>query len=162
MVPEWVDASKLSEKFQKHCPPTFYKLIHDSMFPATWIRDLERIFESEEEHANHLRFVLQRLREKQLYAKFSKCKFWLQQVAFLGHLVSAKGIEVDPGKVKSVVDWETQKNVVDIHSFLGLADYYRRFIENFSKISAPMTRLTRKGVKFEWLDDCERNFQELK
>ncbi|XP_043687903.1 uncharacterized mitochondrial protein AtMg00860-like [Telopea speciosissima] len=104
---------------------------------------------SEEEHVDHLRFVLQRLREKQLYAKFSKCNFWLQQVAFLGHLVSAKGIEVDPGKVQSVVDWETPKNVADIRSFLGLAGYYRRFIKNFSKISTPMTRLTQKGVKFE-------------
>ncbi|XP_043694175.1 uncharacterized mitochondrial protein AtMg00860-like [Telopea speciosissima] len=98
-----------------------------------------------------------RLREKQLYAMFSKSDFWLQQVAFLGHLVSVKGIEVDSGK-----DWETPKNVADIHSFLGLASNYRRFIENFSESSAPMTRLTQKGVKFEWSDDCERNFQELK
>ncbi|XP_043710365.1 uncharacterized mitochondrial protein AtMg00860-like [Telopea speciosissima] len=116
----------------------------------------------EEEHADHLRFELQRLREKQLYAKFSKCGFWLQQVAFLGHLVSTKGIEVDPGKVQSVVDWETPKNVADIRSFLGLAGYYRRFIKNFSKISAPMTRLTQKGVKFEWSDEYEKNFQDLK
>ncbi|XP_043717523.1 uncharacterized protein LOC122665438 [Telopea speciosissima] len=86
----------------------------------------------------------------------------ISQVAFLGHLVSAKGIEVDPGKVQSVVDWETPKSVTDIHSFLGLASYYRRFIENFLKISAPMTRLSRNGVKFKWSDDYERNFQDLK
>ncbi|XP_043697268.1 uncharacterized mitochondrial protein AtMg00860-like [Telopea speciosissima] len=113
---------------------------------------------SEEEHANHLCLVLLRLREKQLYAKFSKCEFWLQHVAFLGHLVSAKGIEVDPGKVKSIVDWEAPKSVADIRSFLGLAGYYRRFIENFSRILALMTRLTRKGVKLEWSDDCEKRF----
>ncbi|XP_043725716.1 uncharacterized mitochondrial protein AtMg00860-like [Telopea speciosissima] len=121
-------------------------------FPDVFSEDLTR----EEEHADHLRFVLQRLREKQLYAKFNKCEFWLQQVAFLGHLVSMKGIEVDPGKVQSVVDWEIPKNVADIRSFLGLAGYYRRFIENFSKISTPMTRLTRKGVKFEWSDNVRK------
>ncbi|XP_043725728.1 uncharacterized protein LOC122672298 [Telopea speciosissima] len=90
---------------------------------------------------------------------------WGAPVLFVkkdGHLVFAKGIEVDPSKVQSVVDWETPKNAVDIRSFLGLAGYYRRFIENFSKISALMTRLTRKGVKFEWLDECEKNFQDLK
>ncbi|XP_043699623.1 uncharacterized protein LOC122650299 [Telopea speciosissima] len=117
---------------------------------------------SEEEQAYHLRLVLQCLREKLLYAKFSKCEFWLQQVAFLGHLISAKGIEVDPGKVKSVVDSKIPKNVVDIHNFLDLAGYYRRFNGNLSRIFAPITRLTRKGVKFEWSDSYEKSFQELK
>ncbi|XP_043725742.1 uncharacterized mitochondrial protein AtMg00860-like [Telopea speciosissima] len=93
---------------------------------------------------------------------FSKCEFCLQQVTFLGHLVFAKGIEVDPDKVKSMVDWETLKNVVNIYNFLGLAGYYRRFIENFLRILTPMTRLTRKGVKFEWSEDYEKSFQKLK
>ncbi|XP_043693005.1 uncharacterized mitochondrial protein AtMg00860-like [Telopea speciosissima] len=127
-----------------------------------FINDILIYFKSEEEHADHLRLVVQHLREKQLYAKFSKCEFWLQQVEFLGHLVSAKVIEVDLSKVKSVVDWETPKNVADIYSFLGLADYYIRFIKNFSMISAPMNRLTHKGVKFKWSNDCEKSFQELK
>ncbi|XP_043705410.1 uncharacterized mitochondrial protein AtMg00860-like [Telopea speciosissima] len=108
-------------------------------YVIVFIDDILVYSKSEEEHADHLRFVLQRLWEKQMYAKFSKCEFWLQQVAFLGHLVSAKGIEVDPGKVQSIVNWETPKNVADIRSFLGLASYYRRFIENFSKISTRMT-----------------------
>ncbi|XP_043710324.1 uncharacterized mitochondrial protein AtMg00860-like [Telopea speciosissima] len=140
------------------------RVFHDDLdkYVIVFINDILVYSKSEEEHTDHLRFVLQRLREKQLYAKFSKCDFWLQQVAFLGHLVSTKGIEVDPGKVQSVVDWETPKNVADIHSFLGLAGYYRRFIDIFSKISAPMTRLTQKGVKFEWSDDYKKNFQELK
>ncbi|XP_043725741.1 uncharacterized mitochondrial protein AtMg00860-like [Telopea speciosissima] len=94
---------------------------------------------NEREHVDHLRLVLQRLREKQLYAKFSKCECWLHQVAFLWHIVSANGIEVDPGKVKAMVDWETPKSIADIHSLLGLAGYYRRFIENFLTLSAPMT-----------------------
>ncbi|XP_043692983.1 uncharacterized protein LOC122643428 [Telopea speciosissima] len=117
---------------------------------------------NEEEHAQRLRLVLQRLREKQLYAKFNKCEFWLPQVGFLDHIILTRGIEVDPGKVEAVVNWESPKIVTEIRSFLGLAGYYRRFIENFSKIAMPMTQLTRKGAKFEWNEDCENSFQELK
>ncbi|XP_043700019.1 uncharacterized mitochondrial protein AtMg00860-like [Telopea speciosissima] len=106
--------------------------------------------------------VLQWLREKKLYAKFSKCEFWLSQVAFLGHVVSAEGIKVAPRKVKAVMEWEAAKNAGEIYSFLGLADYYRRFIENFSRISAPMTKLTQKRVNFVWSDESEKSFQELK
>ncbi|XP_043693021.1 uncharacterized mitochondrial protein AtMg00860-like [Telopea speciosissima] len=113
---------------------------------------------NEEEHAQYLRFVLQRLREKQLYAKFSKCDFWLPQVRFLGHIILAIGIEVDPGKVKAVVNWESPKTVTEIRSFLGLAGYYRRFIENFSKIVMPMTQLTKKDAKFEWNEDYKNSF----
>ncbi|XP_043710328.1 uncharacterized mitochondrial protein AtMg00860-like [Telopea speciosissima] len=101
------------------------------------------------------------MKEKKVYTKFNKCEFLLHQVAFLGHIVSAKDIEVDHCKVKSVVDWETPKNVADIHSFLGSAGYYKRF-KNFLRLLGPMTRLTRKGVKFKWSDDCEKSFQELK
>ncbi|XP_042490452.1 uncharacterized mitochondrial protein AtMg00860-like [Macadamia integrifolia] len=102
--------------------------------------------------------VLQRLREQQLYAKFSKCEFWLKQVGFAGHMVSEIGIEVDPDKVKTIVEWEAPKNVTEIRSFLGLAGYYRCFIENFSQISTPMTKSTRKGVKYELLEKCENSF----
>ncbi|XP_043705298.1 uncharacterized mitochondrial protein AtMg00860-like [Telopea speciosissima] len=100
--------------------------------------------------------VLKRLREKKLYVKYSKCEFWLSQVAFLGQVVSAEGIKVDLGKVKAVMEWEAPKNAGEIRSFLGLVGYYGNFIENFSRISAPMTKLTRKGVKFVWSDDCEK------
>ena len=110
------------------------------------------------EHAVHLRIVLQSLRDKQLYAKFSKCEFWLNEVVFFGHVVSEEGIFVDPRKVEAIVDWEQLKNVTEIRSFLGLAGYYRRFVENFSLITTPLTRLTRKGVKFDWDDKCERSF----
>ena len=114
--------------------------------------------QSEWEHEYHLRIVLQLLRDHQLYAKFSKCEFWLTEVRFLGHVVSASGVSVDLGMVKAVVSWERPKSVFEIRSFLGLAGYYRRFIEDFSKIAAPMTRLTRMEVKFDWDDRCEEEF----
>ncbi|WRX15687.1 Reverse transcriptase domain - like 10 [Theobroma cacao] len=116
----------------------------------------------DDEHAKHLRIVLQTLRERQLYAKFSKCEFWLKEVVFLGHVVSGARIYVDPKKIEAILQWEQPRTVTEIHSFLGLVGYYRRFVEGFSLIAAPLTRLTRKGVKFEWDDVCESRFQELK
>ena len=97
-----------------------------------------------------------------MYAKFSKCDFWLTEVIFLGHIVSASRVSVSPEKVAAVMSWERLKSVFEIHSFLGLAGYYRRFIEDLSRLAAPMTKLTRKEVKFEWNDWCEKAFQELK
>jgi hypothetical protein len=117
---------------------------------------------SEEEHAQHLRVILQRLRDHQLYAKFRKCAFWLREVPFLGHVISAEGIAVDPSKVQEVLDWKSPKSVTQIHSFLGLAEYYRRFIPNFSKIAKPMTQLIEKEAKFKWSPQCEDTFLILK
>jgi hypothetical protein len=97
-----------------------------------------------------------------LYVKLSKCKFWLKEVLFLGHIISEGGISVDPSKVKSVLSWSTPQNVSDIQSFLGLAGYYRQFIEGFSKIAKPMTELLEKGKMFEWTPRRESSFQELK
>jgi hypothetical protein len=115
----------------------------------------------EEEHAEHLRLILQKLREHQLYVKLSKCEFWLWQVSFLGHIILG-GILVDPSKIQDVLSWEVPKNVMEVRSLLGQTRYYRRFIEGFSKISKPMTELLRKGKKFEWSAKCESSFQELK
>ena len=117
---------------------------------------------SKREHEYHLRIVLQLLRDHQLYAKFSRCEFCLTKVRFLGHVVLASGVSVDPEKVEAVMSWERPKSVFEIRSFLGLAGYYRRFIEDFSRLAAPMTRLTWKEVKFDWDDRCEEAFQELK
>ena len=105
-----------------------------------------------------MRIVLQVLRDHQLYAKFNKCEFWLTKVNFLGHLVSASSVSIDSKKVEAVMSWERPKSVFEIHSFLGLARYHRRFIEDFSRLAVPMTRLTRKEVKFEWNDSCEKAF----
>ena len=109
-----------------------------------------------------MRIVLQLLRDHQLYAKFSKCEFWLTEVGFLGHVVSTSGMSVDPRKVEVVMSWERLKSVFEIRSFLGLEGSYKRFIEDFSRLAGPLTRLTLKEVKFMWDDSCERAFQELK
>ena len=106
--------------------------------------------------------VLNILREKQLDAKYSKCEFWLHEVSFLGHVVSGEGISVDPKKVEAIIKWEQPKNVVEVHSFLGLAGYYWRSVEGLSRIPAPLSQLTRKGVKFCWNEKCEKSFLELR
>ena len=125
---------------------------------VVFVDDILIYSQLEEEHQDHLRIVVQALKEHQLYAKFSKCEFWLTEVRFLGHVVSTLGVSVDPEKVDAVMSWERPKSVFELHSFLGFAGYYRRFIE----VAAPITMLTRKGVKFEWDDLCDRAFQELK
>ena len=117
-------------------------------FVVVFVDDILIYSKSKEDHEGHLRIVLQPLREHQLYAKFNKCEFWLTKVRFLGHIVSASGVSVDPEKVEVVMSWERSKSVFEIRSFLGLAGYYRRFIEDFPRLAAPMMRLTRKEVKF--------------
>ena len=131
-------------------------------FVIVFIDDILIYSKSKEEHEQHLRLVLQTLREKQLYAKFSKCEFWLESVAFLGHIVSKNGISVDPSKVEAVQNWPRPTSVKEIRSFLGLAGYYRRFVKDFSKLAFPLTRLTQKKVEFKWTDACEESFQKLK
>ncbi|KAA3477571.1 DNA/RNA polymerases superfamily protein [Gossypium australe] len=131
-------------------------------FVVVFIDDILVYSRTEEEHDSHLRIVLQILREKQLYAKFSKCEFWLREVTFLGHVVSAKGIRVDPQKFEAVLDWKPPKSVSEIQSFLGLAGYYRRFVEGFSLIATPQTKLLRKGVPFVWTDKQQESFEKLK
>ena len=105
--------------------------------------------------------VLQPLRDRQLYAKWKKCEFWLDKVSFLRHVATKDGISIDPGKVDVVANWRRPSIMTEIQSFLGLVGYYRRIIEGFSKITLPLTNLTQKRVKFEWFDVCEYSFQEL-
>jgi hypothetical protein len=131
-------------------------------FVVVFIDDILIYSKSEKEHAKHLRVVLQRLRDHKLYAKFSKCEFWLKSVKFLGHTISHDGISVDPSKVQEVMDWKPPKSVHQICSFLGLAGYYRRFIPDFSRIAKPMTELLKKGVKFVWSEACEKAFHTLR
>ncbi|GJV45401.1 putative reverse transcriptase domain-containing protein [Tanacetum coccineum] len=115
-----------------------------------------------EEHEEHLKAILELLKKEELYAKFSKCEFWIPKVQFLGHVIDCQGIHVDPAKIESIKDWASPKTPTEIRQFLGLAGYYRRFIEGFSKIAKPMTKLTQKKVTFEWGDKQEAAFQTLK
>jgi hypothetical protein len=103
-------------------------------FVVVFIDDILVFSRSEEEHEEHLRLVLQKLREHQLYAKFGKCSLWLKEVSFLGHIITDGGIAVDPSKVRDVLNWSLHKNVPEINSFLGLAGYYRRIIEGFLRL----------------------------
>jgi hypothetical protein len=117
---------------------------------------------NEEEHARHLQIVLTLLREHQLYAKFSKCTFWLEEIQFLGHVLSAKGIAVDPNKIKDILEWKPPTTVHQVRSFLGVAGYYRRFIPYFSKLVKPITSLLKNDTKFNWSSRCDEAFEQLK
>ncbi|WVZ92091.1 hypothetical protein U9M48_038181 [Paspalum notatum var. saurae] len=149
--------------------PAFFMYMMNSVFMneldkfvVVFIDDILIYSKNEKEHEEHLRVVLTRLREHKLYAKFSKCAFWLKEVGFLGHILSEKGVAVDPSKVKDVLNWKQPETVTEIRSFFGLAGYYRRFIKDFSKIAKPMTSLTKKNAKFVWGPKCEDGFRELK
>jgi hypothetical protein len=131
-------------------------------FVVVFIDDILIYSKNEEEHARHLRIVLTRLREHQLYAKFSKCAFWLEEIQFLGHVLSAKGIAVDPSKVKDILEWKPPTTVHQVRSFLGLAGYYRRFIPDFSKLVKPITSLLKNDTKFNWSSECNEAFEKLK
>jgi hypothetical protein len=133
-------------------------------FVVVFIDDILIYSKNEEEHAQHLRIVLTRLREHQLYAKFSKCAFWLEEIQFLGHVLSARGFAVDPSKVKDILEWKppAPTTVHQVRSFLGLAGYYRRFIPDFSKLVKPITSLLKNDIKFNWSSKCDEAFEQLK
>jgi hypothetical protein len=131
-------------------------------FVVVFIDDILVYSKNEEEHAGHLHVVLQRLREHRLYAKLSKCDFWLKEIKFLGHTIFQAGIAIDLDKVQEVMNWKPPTIVRQIRSFLGLAGYYRRFITDFSRIAKPMTELLKKGAKFDWGQKCEDAFHTLR
>jgi hypothetical protein len=128
-------------------------------FVLVFIDDILIYYKNREEHEEHIKLVLQVLREHHLYVKFSKCDFFQKQVHYLGHVISEEGVAVDPDKIKSIMDWPTQKYLYDVRSFMGLAGYYRRFINGFSKIGFPITFLQKKGVKLIWKSKCEKYFK---
>jgi hypothetical protein len=131
-------------------------------FMVVFIDDILVYSRNEEEHEEHYRLVLQKLRENQLYTKLSKSKFWLSEISFLGYVITDGGITVDLGKVRDVLKWEPPTIVSKIRSFLGLAGYYRRFIEGFSKIVKPLTSLLEKEKMFIWSEACQNSFDELR
>ena len=151
-----------------NAPATFSRMMNSifmeylDKFVVVYLDDILIYSKNEEEHAEHLRLVLMKLREHRLYAKFSKCEFWLPEVTYLGHVISAKGIAVNPERVQAVLDWTPPESVKQVRSFLGLASYCRRFVENFSKVAKPLTELLKKDKKFQWTPKCEESFQELK
>nr|GFC09154.1 putative reverse transcriptase domain-containing protein [Tanacetum cinerariifolium] len=140
------------------------RIFHEFLdkFVIVFIDDILVFSKSKEEHEDHLRTVLQTLRQEKLYAMFSKCEFWLSSVAFLCHIVSADGITMDPTKVEAITKWPRPTSVTEVRSFLGLVGYYRRFIKGFSRLALPLTKLMRKGEKFVWNEEREKSFEELK
>jgi hypothetical protein len=149
--------------------PTYFMYLMNSVFMpeldkfvVVFIDDILIYSKTGEDHADHLRVILQRLRDHHLYAKFSKREFCLDSVRFLGHTISSEGISVDPTKVQKVMDWKPPISVHQIRSFFGLAGYYQRFILDFSRIANPMTELLKKEIKFHWDDKCEEAFHTLR
>jgi hypothetical protein len=151
-----------------NAPATFQTLMNDVFrreaddFVLIYLDDIMIFSNTAEEHLAHIRVVLQRLRDHKLYAAPKKCKFFQTRIEWLGHIVSNQGIEVDPRKTDSVNEWPTPKTVLQVMSFLGLASYYRRFIQDFSQVAAPLTNLTRKDRTFVWGEAEESSFQTLK
>ncbi|GJT98656.1 putative reverse transcriptase domain-containing protein [Tanacetum coccineum] len=131
-------------------------------FVIVFIDDILIYSRNEEEHASHLRIILELLRKEKLYAKFSKCDFWIHIVQFLGHLIDNQGLHVDPAKIEAVKNWTSPATPTEVRQFLGLAGYYRRFIEGFSKIAKPLTKLTQKNKSYIWGEEQESAFQLLK
>jgi hypothetical protein len=131
-------------------------------FFIVFLDDILVYSKSKEEHEQHLRMVLQVLREHQLYAKLRKFSFYQRQIHYLGHIILEEGIFVDPKKVEAIQEWSVPRNVTEFRSFMGLVGYYRRFIVGFSKKSHPITSLQRKEKNFQWTEECEESFQRFK
>ncbi|GJS96722.1 putative reverse transcriptase domain-containing protein [Tanacetum coccineum] len=151
-----LEMQELSDQLQDLADRGYHQLrVRDEDIPKT-------AFRTREEHANHLRIILELLRKEKLYAKFSKCDFWISIVQFLGHVIDNQGIHVDPAKIEAVKNWASPTTPIEIRQFLGLAGYYRRFIKDFSKIAESLTDLTQKNKKYIWGEDQESAFQLLK
>eukprot|EP00253_Pinus_taeda_P020519 PITA_20519 len=151
-----------------NAPATFMCLMNSvfhrflDKFVLIFIDDILIYSRSRKEHEEHLRLVLQTLREHQLYAKFSKCDFFKEEIQYLGHVITKEGIAVDPEKIRTIMEWPIPKDVTDIRSFMGLPGYYRRFVEGFSRVAYPITSLHKKGKVFKWTLECQKSFEQLK
>ncbi|GJV29097.1 putative reverse transcriptase domain-containing protein [Tanacetum coccineum] len=142
--------------FNRVCKPYLDK------FVIVFIDDILIYSKSKEEHNEHLKIILDLLKKEKLYAKFLKCDFWLESVQFLGHVINREGVHVDPAKIEAIKNWPVPTSPTEVKQFMGLAGYYRRFIEGFSLIAKPLTKLTQKNKKFEWGADEDEAFQKLK
>nr|GEZ91125.1 putative reverse transcriptase domain-containing protein [Tanacetum cinerariifolium] len=157
-----ISCTKTQKYNQKGCQVYLAQVASKKAEDKSEEKRLEDVPINRKKHEGHIKLILKLLKEEELYANFSKCEFWLSKVQFLGHVIDSKGIHVDPAKIKAIKDWESPKTPIEIRQFLGLASYYRRFIEGFSKIARPMTKLTQKSVKFDWGEKAEAAFQLLK
>ena len=143
-------------------PATFMCLMNSvfsrylDKFVLVFLDDILIYSKNKEAHEEHLRLTL--LREHQLYANLSKCDFYRDRIQYLGHVISKEGISVDPEKIVAIMNWPTPRNVTYVRYVMGLARYYKRFIEGFSKFAHPVTSLQKKGVNFEWTPRCEESF----
>ncbi|GJU92631.1 putative reverse transcriptase domain-containing protein, partial [Tanacetum coccineum] len=131
-------------------------------FVIVFINDILIYSKSKEEHSEHLKIILDLLKKEKLYAKFSKCEFWLESVQFLSHVINNEGVHVNLAKIEVIKKWPVPTSPTEVRQFMGLAGYYRRFIEGFSLIAKPLTKLTQKNKKFEWGADEDEAFQKLK
>jgi hypothetical protein len=151
-----------------NAPATFQSVMNDMLRPyvgkfvVVYLDDILIFSKTAEEHLSHLRQVLQTLRENQFYANPKKCDFMKEEIFFLGHRVSANGLKVDPEKVRAVADWRVPRDVHGVLSFLGLANYFRRFLQGYSKMVVPLTDLTRKDMRFIWTSECQEAFEKVK
>lgn len=151
-----------------NAPATFMCLMNSvfhrylDKFVLIFIDEILIYSRTKEEHQEHLMIVLQTLREHQLYANFSKCEFFKEKIQYLGHIITKDGIVVDSEKIRTIMQWPVPKDVADIRSFMGLASYYRQFVEGFSRVAYPITSFQKKGKTFKWTPECQRSFKQLK
>lgn len=147
-----------------NAPTTFMRSIHSVFNPyldnfvLIFIDDILVYSKNAEEHKENLQKVLELLRKHHFYANFSKCDFLKEEIQYLGHVIFVEGISVDPEKIRTIMEWKVPQDMAEIRSFMGLAGYYQRFIESFSKISFPINSLQRKRKIFKWTRECQDNF----
>ena len=146
--------------FQHYMNDTFHDFLDE--FLVVYLDDLLIYSKTLKEHKQHVRRVLERLRDAGLYLKPSKCVFHVQEVSFLGFVIGPEGVKMDPEKVEAITSWPAPRSVHDIRVFLGLASFYRRFIDSFSRIVTPLTNLLKKGKKFHWDKTAQKAFEKLK
>ena len=151
-----------------NAPATFQALVQDVLRPLldisviVYIDDILIYSQNDQDHAHHVRQVLELLRQHKLYGTMAKCEFFKDSVEYLGHVISAQGIATDPKKVEAIREWPTPANLKELQSFLGLCNYYRRFIQDYSKIATPLTNLTHKDTPFTWTTQTCEAFNRLK
>ena len=151
-----------------NAPSTFQAVINSILGPElrhcclVYLDDIVVFSKTPEEHLHHLQMVLAKLQSAKLYAKLSKCRFALSSIKYCGHVLDAKGVLPDPDKVQAVLDWPTPVDVHQVRQFVGLAQYFRKFMQAFPVMIAPLTGLFKKGVEFNWNSACQRSFQQIK